>query len=199
MIKPFYQTVFISLLIFSNLSFADLFRQANAAYELKDYQNAFKLFKRAAKKGNPKAQYNLAYLYDRGVGTTKNLRQAIFWYKKAAAKKHINASYNLAYLYQHANPPIQNYKAALESYKVAAKLGSISALVNIGRLYFMGQGVKKNYSEAYSWFLLAIARGSRNGLNNRDIVSRKLSPFAIADGEKLYIKRRPIYIDPFLK
>ena len=37
----------------------------------------------AAKGGNVKAQKSLAFLYERGEGTEKNIDEAIYWYKKA--------------------------------------------------------------------------------------------------------------------
>jgi TPR repeat protein len=41
----------------------------------------------------------LAELYDSGVGTEKNLKQAIFWYAKAAQQGFIAAQYKLATIY----------------------------------------------------------------------------------------------------
>ncbi len=201
--KKIFKLIILSSLVFiTTLGFADAFQQASDAYDQKQYPQAFAAFKKLALTGNPKAQYNLAYLYQNGVGTQQNLRQAIYWYRQAAIKKHINAIYNLAHLYQHSKPPIQNFKEAMVWYTKAAKLGSISALVNIGQMHFMGQGNKKNkkdYIEAYVWFNLAVARGSRNGLYNKDLVTVKIAPLDISKGETRYRERRPIYVTPFLK
>ena len=188
------------LVLASNTGLADQFQQATDAYDQKSYTVAFQLFEQLAKGNDKRAQFNVAYLYEKGQGTQQNFHQAIYWYKQAAKQKHINAMYNLGYLYQHGKKGIKNYKEALKWYTEAAKLGSASALVNIGEIYFLGSDeVKKDLTEAYAWFTLASARGSRNGLYNRDLVSGKLPPLSIASGETLYRQRKPVYVDPYLK
>jgi TPR repeat protein len=37
----------------------------------------------AAQQGRPEAQYKVGYLYEQGLGTTKDTAQAIVWYEKA--------------------------------------------------------------------------------------------------------------------
>lgn len=187
----------ITLLPLTTLADERLFDQANSAFAQQHYQAAFSDFNKAAISGHVKSQYNLAYLYQQGVGTKKNLQKAIDWYKKAASQKHVKAMYNLGYLYQHTSPPTQNYVDALKWYKKAAALGSDSALVNIGQLYFFGLGVDKNYTEAYAWYTLASARGNKNGLRNKDLVAVKLTPFELASGDNLYRHRKKLYVNPF--
>ena len=41
------------------------------------------MYKTAAKEENSNAQKSLAYLYEQGEGTEKNIVNAIYWYKKA--------------------------------------------------------------------------------------------------------------------
>ena len=49
-----------------------------------DKEKAFNHYKIAAKEGNHvDAQKCLAFLYEQGEGTEKNLDNAIYWYKKA--------------------------------------------------------------------------------------------------------------------
>ncbi|GJJ80486.1 tetratricopeptide repeat protein [Pasteurella canis] len=50
--------------------------------ELKQLSNAFKWFKKAAEAGNHDAQYRLAMMYEKGEGTKKNKKQAVYWYQK---------------------------------------------------------------------------------------------------------------------
>jgi hypothetical protein len=63
----------------------------------KDTKLAFYWYSQVAESGYSTAQFNLAELYDSGVGTEKNLKQAIFWYAKAAQQGFIadhNAHFN---------------------------------------------------------------------------------------------------------
>lgn len=48
-------------------------------------EQAFALFRRAAEQGNALAEYNLAYCLEHGIGTPKDIRQAIVWYRRASS------------------------------------------------------------------------------------------------------------------
>lgn len=50
--------------------------------ELKELPMAFKWFKKAAEAGNHDAQYRLAMMYEKGEGTKKNKKQAVYWYQQ---------------------------------------------------------------------------------------------------------------------
>jgi TPR repeat protein len=66
------------------------------------YEEAFRLFNEAAKQPFPKAMYNLAVMYEQGLGTIKNIPQAILWYQEAAKLGDIDAQEALARL----QPPV---------------------------------------------------------------------------------------------
>ena len=55
-------------------------------------------YKAAAKKGHVGAVFELAFQYERGVGTEENIEHALGLYRVAAVKNHLNAQYNLAVL-----------------------------------------------------------------------------------------------------
>ena len=55
-------------------------------YNKSDFENALIWFKKSSDQGFAEAQYNLASMYENGVGTIKNLNKAIFWYRKAAGQ-----------------------------------------------------------------------------------------------------------------
>ena len=50
---------------------------------------------REANAGDPDAQYNLAYLYENGLGLPKDEDKALELYQKAADQGHSEAVYNL--------------------------------------------------------------------------------------------------------
>jgi TPR repeat protein len=54
-------------------------------YECDKYR-AFEFYKKAAKLGDSQAQYNLAFIYKNGYGTTKDLDKATHWYKNLLTK-----------------------------------------------------------------------------------------------------------------
>ncbi len=56
-------------------------------------------FRASAEQGNVEAQYNLAMIYDRGVGVENNDSEALKWYRKAAEQGYAKAQYNLGMMY----------------------------------------------------------------------------------------------------
>lgn len=51
--------------------------------EVKDYDNAFKLFQTSAEWGCVEAQYSLAVMFGEGLGVTKDIPQAWKWLEKS--------------------------------------------------------------------------------------------------------------------
>ncbi|GBB88060.1 hypothetical protein RclHR1_01460010 [Rhizophagus clarus] len=61
-----------------------------------DKQKAFRLYQKAAKLENRIAQYNLAIVYESGLGEVeKNIDEAIYWYEKSANNGYQNAQIQL--------------------------------------------------------------------------------------------------------
>lgn len=60
-------------------------------------------FKRAAKSGHVGAVFELAFQFERGIGTEPDLKRAIKLYQLAAHSNHLNAQYNLAILLSNGN------------------------------------------------------------------------------------------------
>ncbi len=57
----------------------------------KTYQQVFEL----AEQGDAKSQYELALMYDLGLGIDKDLPLAFKWYQKSADQEYAKAQYNL--------------------------------------------------------------------------------------------------------
>jgi hypothetical protein len=56
-----------------------------------DVDEGIRWLRKAAKRGDAVAQYNLGRAYLDGEGVTKNIRRARTWLTKAAARKHRKA------------------------------------------------------------------------------------------------------------
>jgi len=55
-----------------------------AAFDAKDYLNAFRLLKLIADQGNAEAQCLIGNMYQLGLGLERNVLEAVKWYKKLA-------------------------------------------------------------------------------------------------------------------
>jgi hypothetical protein len=58
--------------------------EAEAAYERGDYRTAFTLWLPLAEQGSPRAQMNIARMYEKGEFVAQDSAMAMEWYRKAA-------------------------------------------------------------------------------------------------------------------
>ncbi len=93
------------------------------AYESGDYQTAHEQFTSLAIKGDPEAQYNLAFMSYGGDGVNQDDGQAIFWFEQAAKLGHASAQDKLAYMYLNGRGVDVDHVQAYAWYTLAAKHG----------------------------------------------------------------------------
>ena len=62
--------------------------------------------RRAAKKGMPPAEYNLALMHMGGNGVRRDTRRAVYWMKQSAAQQDSDAQYTLGMWYMGETPGI---------------------------------------------------------------------------------------------
>ncbi len=115
-----------------------------AAYEAGNPQLAAKEFRAAAEKGNAECQYNLALMYEQGMGIAKDEKEAVVWYKKSAEQGNSNAQFNLGVLYENGRGTKVDFAQANQWYRKAAVQGDALAIGNLGMLYVRGDGVPVN-------------------------------------------------------
>ena len=120
------------------------FDEGVAAYQAGDVPLAVKEFSAGAEAGHSDSQFNLALMYEQGIGITKDESKALVWYLKAAQQGNSNAQYNLAVLYENGRGCDVNFKEANRWYRAAVAQGDGLAVGNLGMLYIRAQGVKED-------------------------------------------------------
>ena len=120
------------------------FEAGIAAYEANDLPLAHKEFLAAAKEGHADSQFNLAVMYEHGIGVGKDEKEAVLWYGKSAAQGNAAAQFNLGVLYENGRGTKVDFARANEWYRKASVQGDALAIGNLGMLYVRGQGVKEN-------------------------------------------------------
>ena len=95
---------------------------------------AAKWYAKAAKQGYPKAQHNLALLYEDGRGVPQSYTEAAKWYKKAAQAGFSEAQNNLAVLYIIGNGVKQDRDQAEKLLTAAVGQGNENARRNLQKL-----------------------------------------------------------------
>lgn len=113
-----------------------------AAYQAGDLPLAFKEFSAVADTGNADGQFNVALMYEQGIGVAKDETQALSWYEKSAQQGNSNAQFNLGVLYENGRGTAVDFAQANQWYRKAAAQGDALAIGNLGMLYMRGDGVK---------------------------------------------------------
>lgn len=102
--------------------------------ETKNYPEALVWFSLSAVQSQPDAQYNLAVLYERGLGAEKNKSKALLWYHAAAENNYPQAQFNLGCFFLWGIGTSQNFDEAVRWHKRASEQGITEAKQNLIRL-----------------------------------------------------------------
>jgi TPR repeat protein len=115
-----------------------------------------------ANKGDAEAQYHVGLMYNNGIGTQQDPKQAFEWFQKSTASNDPLGAYKLGCYYagQFAGVVATDQDAALKYKLVAAKAGYALAQHDVAVLYDR-QG---NSEEALKWWKMAGDQGYPSAL-----------------------------------
>lgn len=113
-----------------------------------DYNEARKLYIKAAEAAHKESMVQLAGLYLHGYGTSPDPSAALKWYKQAADLGDRNAEYQLGLLYETGNTTKIDLAKAKEYYELASQHGNEKASLALARLYHNGIIGEKNVEKA---------------------------------------------------
>ncbi|MFK5980243.1 MAG: caspase family protein [Rhizobiaceae bacterium] len=131
-----------------------------------DPKRAIALLERAAKTGDAEAQYELARLYEKGIGVAQNVKKAIELYHQAADTNYADAINDLGFLhYQGGLGIIRDKKRALEYFGRAADLRHPEAMFNYAALIDDGLVPGKGPKDAAKYLYNALRTGAEEVLN----------------------------------
>jgi hypothetical protein len=137
-----------------------------SAFDRNDYQQALVNLGKASELGHADAQNTLGYMYQNGLGVTKDDAEAVGWFRKAAAQGHALAQNNLGHMYQNGLGVTKDDAEAVGWYRKGAAQGNAMAQNNLGYMYYHGFGVTKDDAEAVQWFSKAAAQGNATAKDN---------------------------------
>ena len=121
---------------------------------------ALKLYRSAARLGEPNAMFNIGLFSERGEGCEKNMRNAFSWFRKSARAGCIDAMYKVAYSYDVGRGICRNRELAFSWYKKAARKGHADAMFKVAYAYDVGRGSRRNRALAISWYKRAAQKGN---------------------------------------
>jgi TPR repeat protein len=142
----------------------------------KNYTKAFKLYQLASSIGKPvkslcgnklitvqqlgipEAQHNLATMYLRGLGTSKNVQKAVQYFKMATERGYTKSELALAFLYYDGIGVASDRTKAFSLFKKVATKGVAIAQYNLGMMYMWGDGIENNNKKAIYWLEKAVSQ-----------------------------------------
>lgn len=110
------------------------FNAGVAAYNRGDYAAASAEFMALAEQGQAKAQFNLGFMYEKGLGAPADDGEAMKWYRKAAEQGHAGAQNNLGVMYETGKGVPQDYVEAYFWYSLATAQDNDLAVPNLDNL-----------------------------------------------------------------
>lgn len=182
------------------------FEAGIAAYETNNLPLAYKEFLAAAKGGHADSQFNVALMYEKGIGVGKDEKEAVVWYGKSAAQGNAAAQFNLGVLYENGRGTKIDFAKANEWYRKASVQGDALAIGNLGMLYVRGDGVKENKVAGVALLLMSATQDTspENNAKRNITGTRGLTPESIAEaqtlsGEMSSAKNLLVPLDQYLK
>jgi TPR repeat protein len=188
-----------------SIAIADL-AKGIAAYEANDLPLAYKEFRTSAEDGDADSQFNVALMYEQGIGVAKDQRKAVVWYRKSALQGNSAAQFNLGVLYENGRGTKVDFAKANVWYRKASVQGDALAIGNLGMLYVRGQGVKENKVAGLALLLVSATRDSSpanqakknisgvRGLSTEMITAAQTLSAEMSSTQKLLLR-----LDHFLK
>ncbi|MCH8919069.1 MAG: sel1 repeat family protein, partial [Proteobacteria bacterium] len=114
----------------------------------KGYIDAMSWTDRAARAGDPRAQYHLGVIHWHGLRGEKNPRLAADWFAKSAGKGYGLAQFSLGLAFELGLGRTKDAARAAPWYRLAARQGIAPAAFNLGALHERGDGVARNPAQA---------------------------------------------------
>jgi TPR repeat protein len=177
-----------------------------AAYQAGNLPLAYQEFRACAEAGEADCQFNVALMYEKGIGVTRDEKAAVAWYRKSASQGNSNAQFNLGVLYENGRGTPVDFSQANQWYRKASVQGDALAIGNLGMLYLRGDGVKADTTAGVALLLLsATLDGSPENHAKMNLAKvRGLTPALVADAQKLSDQmsqsRNPLIpLDSYLK
>jgi uncharacterized protein len=147
----------------------------------KSHEQAIQFLQVAANNGNAPAEYDLAVLYNDGVGGISiDKAHACELFEKAAEQGHVRAMFNAGYCYQVGVGGQKDESKAINYYTKAAEVGNTRAQRNLGILF----GRAGQPERAYFWLRVAESSGDAESKSFIDKLKPLLPPAQVDAAEK---------------
>jgi TPR repeat protein len=150
--------VIVAVLLSASSAMAGAFEDGEAAYKLKGYGTALRLFRPLAEQGDARAQVYLGWMYFYGEGVQEDVTEAAKWFSKAADEGSAEGEDELGWFYDMGWGVPMDRARAQKLYRLAAEQGYAPAQFRVGYTYTV-KGDGQDFIEAAKWFRKAAEQG----------------------------------------
>jgi len=160
----FFGAAVITFLVLANLSPDPAragWKEAQDAYDAKDYKTAFKEYLPLAEAGESDAQFWIGNMYRFGLGRTINYKKTVYWFFRAAENGDIAVIGDLGYMAGKGQGMKASKNKEICFYRLAAERGYRDAQWN---LYMNLSDSFFTITEANEWLKRAVKQGQDNAL-----------------------------------
>ena len=130
----------------------DIYKEAEDEYNNSNFEKAYSLYYKLAKKGDFYAQYYIGWANENGKGVPINYQKALEWYLKAAFQGDNTSEYHIARLYNDEKKLGMDNILSSFWFERSALSGNRKAAYFLAEAYNKGLGVPKNKDEALGWY-----------------------------------------------
>ena len=106
-------------------------------------------------------------------------------FRQTAEQGDAEAQYILGFMYNIGGGVPEDDTEAVKWFRKSAEQGNAKAQYNLGMMYYYGTGVPEDYVESYMWLNLSAARGTKEAMQNKEVISEKMTKEQIAEAQKL--------------
>lgn len=143
---------------------ADMLQLGALAVHEKHYDDAFEWYQNAAYQGLAEGRYQLAKLYEGGLGTQQNDKMAAYWMALAAEQSLSKAEYEYGVMLEFGRgvdkaPP----QVVVKQFQKSAVQGHPEGMAKMAHYTLAGLGVAQNDAQALEWALKAKDAGASKG------------------------------------
>lgn len=141
-----------------------------AAFSEGNDEQAYVTWKKLADRGDPRAQYSIAVMYELGRGVMHDYTEAARWYERSAEQGYAMSRNNLGMLHESGLGVPQDYSKAFNYYELAAKQGLPSAQYNLALMYYEGLGAARSFEQAAHWLKQSANQGFASAKYNLGVL-----------------------------
>jgi TPR repeat protein len=169
------------------------FAEGERLYDGQNMKEAAEWFLRAARLGHAKAQLQIGWHFETGIGVRQDFGAALEWYRKSADQGNGQAMSNLGTLCEDGLGTRQDWVQAAQWYRRGADANTAQACSRLARAYRFGIGVHQDRSRAIEWYRRAAALGDASSGNEAQWLGDPSNSVGFASEEEhaLVIKRLP--------